>query len=547
MAVININETSTPEELKNQIDTVQNTTGFHQITIDEYLLTKQEIEIRLRNIADNYVAIGFCLRQIMDSEAYRQEGYTSINDFAKKEYNLSESAVSRFIAINIKFSAGGYSDKLLPEYKNYGSSKLSEMLTLSDDDCRLIAESTTVATIRELKKFNKEAEKHANQDTGHTEEAADDETAETVEAEVLSTKPEAYSDLEKVIIEFFRNERELLNEIYQMSDYESIADRINPSGSRTFRKTIYMLFMYGYGEGLILKKMGEENTGYTWQQFIEATVGIYKATYTDHDTVWENFYQPEQETEQTETGIKEAAGIKTSDKEKHTPELAADTQDIKEKDNKEEKTEENTGSRTDEHRDNVENAKPVAAKTISNETTDFSETLATSQENSILSLRRWYMSNKQMSLDMGVKQEIADRLCISTTPEKLEKITEFIEELAVEYTAYVYKNMAEKEMKLIDTDTEKYKLLDFIAEHDTSIQYAIEHKDRTMLEAELLDYFEAQKVAYDVDNVVEQMKELERETFDKYKCMPSQYMEGYLKGIKKAIKIVKAGGLNEDR
>lgn len=542
MAVININEASTPEELKNQITPVKNTTGFHQITIDEYLLTKQEIEIRLRNIADNYVAIGFCLRQIMDSEAYRQEGYTSINDFAKKEYNLSESAVSRFIAINIRFSAGGYSDKLLPEYKNYGSSKLSEMLTLSDDDCRLIAESTTVATIRELKKFNKEAEKHANQDTGHTEEAADDEKAETVEAEVLSKKPEAYSDLEKVIIEFFRNERELLNEIYQMSDYESIADRINPSGSRTFRKTIYMLFMYGYGEGLILKKMGEENTGYTWQQFIEATVGIYKATYTDHDTVWENFYEPEQEAEQTETGIKEAASIKASDKEKHTPEPAADMQDIKEKDNKEEKTEGTTGSRTDEHRDNVENAKPAVAKTISNETTGSSETLATSQENSILSLRRWYMSNKQMSLDMGVKQEIADRLCISTTPETLEKITEFIEELTVEYTAYVYKNMGEKEMKLIDTDTEKYKLLDFIAEHDTSIQYAIEHKDRTMLEAEFLDYFEAQKVAYDVDNVVEKMKELERETFDKYKCMPSQYMEGYLKGIKKAIKIVKAGG-----
>lgn len=91
--------------------------------------------------------------------------------------------------------------------------------------------------------------------------------------------------------------------------------------------------------------------------------------------------------------------------------------------------------------DNVENAKPASAKTISNETTGSTETLATSQENSILSLRRWYMSNKQMSLDMGVKQEIADRLCISTTPEKLEKISEFIEDLAVEYTAYVYKNM----------------------------------------------------------------------------------------------------------
>lgn len=481
MSVVNISETSTPEELKSQINTVQSTTGFHQITIDEYLLAKEEIKFRLENIANDFIAIGFRLRQINDSEAYRQEGYTSISEFAKKEYKIEDYTTSRLMAINEHFSVGGYSDKLKPEYKNYGTSLLYEMTRLKEEDRQLITAGTTVASIRELKRFNREAdEKEENKNNNtetpeqpavkETEEKAAEQpevdkqehngteanktsckeseqeeteynTTEVVTAEILSAGSATYSDLEKVIIEFFRNERELLNEIYQMSDYESIADRINPSGSRTFRKKIYMLFMYGYGEGLILKKMGEENTSYTWQQFIEATVGIYKATYTDHDTVWENFYQSEQEAEQTETGIKEAADIKASDKEKHTPEPATDTQDIKEKDNKEEKTEGTTDSRTDEHRDNVENAKPVAAKTISNETTGSSETLATSQENSILSLRRWYMSNKQMSLDMGVKQEIADRLCISITPETLEKISEFIEDLVVEYTAYVYKNM----------------------------------------------------------------------------------------------------------
>lgn len=480
MAVININEASTPEELKNQIDTIQNTTVFHQITIDEYLLAKEEIKFRLENIANDFIAIGFRLRQINDSEAYRQEGYTSISEFAKKEYKIEDYTTSRLMAINEHFSVGGYSDKLKPEYKNYGTSLLYEMTRLTEEDRQLITAGTTVASIRELKRFNREAEEEENKSNNTkpatqpavkekeekaTSQPADDKpehnstetnetpykepeyketlnnTTEIVTAEILSAEPVSYSDLETVIIEFFRNERELLNEIYQMSDYESIADRINPSGSRTFRKTIYMLFMYGYGEGLILKKMGEENTGYTWQQFIEATVGIYKATYTDHDTVWENFYQPELEAEQTETGIKEAADIKASDKEKHTPEPAADMQDIKEKDNKEEKTEGTTDSKTEEYMDNVENAEPAAAKAAANEVADCPETLVTSQENSILSLRRWYMSNKQMSLDMGVKQEIADRLCIRTTPETLEKITEFIEELTVEYTAYVYKNM----------------------------------------------------------------------------------------------------------
>lgn len=481
MAATDISKASTPEELKKQINPVQNITGFHQITIDEYLMAKQEIEVRLHNIADNYIAIGFCLRQIMDSEAYRQEGYTSINDFAKKEYGLSESAVSRFIAINIRFSAEGYSDKLLPEYKNYGSSKLSEMLTLSDEDCRLIVESTTVATIRELKKFNKEAE----QQTTNNNMVNADYTAEVVEAQVLSAKPIAYSDFEKVIIEFFRNERELLNEIYQMSDYESIVDRINPSGSMSFRKKIYMLFMYGYGEGLILKKMGKENTSYTWQQFIETTVSIYKDTYTDHDTVWENFYKMEAETEkteitQTDTTVTETENIKspkeesvTDEKqdagkqqenyqgnesiieraekreEKHIPAHDVETQRNHESRNKGEDRENKNDDKTDNQEtskaESVNAAETVINEGKRNEETGSSEVLATSQENKILSLRRWYMENRHISLDMGVKQEIADRLCIRITPEDTEKIAEFIEELAVEYTAYVYKNIKERE------------------------------------------------------------------------------------------------------
>lgn len=37
-------------------------------------------------------------------------------------------------------------------------------------------------------------------------------------------------------------------------------------------------------------------------------------------------------------------------------------------------------------------------------------------------------------------------------------------------------------MKLIDADEENSKLLQFIAQHDTPIQYAIEHNDMEMLE-----------------------------------------------------------------
>lgn len=48
-------------------------------------------------------------------------------------------------------------------------------------------------------------------------------------------------------------------------------------------------------------------------------------------------------------------------------------------------------------------------------------------------------------------------------------------------------------MRLIDADTENERLLDFIAQHDSGIQYAIEHKDMTMLEDIFLDYFNEQE------------------------------------------------------
>ncbi len=58
-------------------------------------------------------------------------------------------------------------------------------------------------------------------------------------------------------------------------------------------------------------------------------------------------------------------------------------------------------------------------------------------------------------------------------------------------------------MKLIDADAENERLLDFIAQNDSGIKYAIEHKDMTMLEDIFFDYFNSQTTAYDVDKVVE--------------------------------------------
>jgi len=107
-------------------------------------------------------------------------------------------------------------------------------------------------------------------------------------------------------------------------------------------------------------------------------------------------------------------------------------------------------------------------------------------------------------------------------------------------------------MKLVDSDVENGKLLDFITEHDTGIQYALAHKDITMLEDIFFEYFEAQKTAYDVDKVVEQLEEKALE----HAINGQQYGEdGYdthenaeqaiKQGIEEAIEIVKSGGISD--
>lgn len=105
-------------------------------------------------------------------------------------------------------------------------------------------------------------------------------------------------------------------------------------------------------------------------------------------------------------------------------------------------------------------------------------------------------------------------------------------------------------MRLIDADVENSNLLDFIAEHDTGIQYALEHKDMTMLEDIFFEYFEAQKTAYDVDKVVEQLeKEHEQLYFFSTLKGGRSYGQSIVYGknlaYQNAIKIVKAGGVNE--
>ena len=129
---------------------------YTQLTLDDWLAMKERLKRDLIGVQESFVRIGYTLRKIEEQKLYKNDGYETVTEFAKVEYGLSASTISRFMSINRKFSIDGYSDRLRPEYAQMGSSKLSEMLSLPDTDMEMIRPEMPKADIRELKHFNKE-------------------------------------------------------------------------------------------------------------------------------------------------------------------------------------------------------------------------------------------------------------------------------------------------------------------------------------------------------------------------------------------------------
>lgn len=103
-------------------------------TIMNYEQLKTELNEELSRTANSFVRIGYLLKLARDDRHILDgSGYSDVNEFAQKEYGLDKTQVSRFIRINDRFSIDGNSTKLLPQYEEYGSTKLSIMLTLPDE------------------------------------------------------------------------------------------------------------------------------------------------------------------------------------------------------------------------------------------------------------------------------------------------------------------------------------------------------------------------------------------------------------------------------
>ena len=120
-------------------------------TITDYKGFKTALDTELNQTAESFVRIGYLLKQARDTNILAESGYKSVVDFAQAEYNIDKTQVSRFIHINDKFSEGGYSDHLLPQYQGFGYSKLTLMLALPDAVNEALTPDYSKSEINEIK------------------------------------------------------------------------------------------------------------------------------------------------------------------------------------------------------------------------------------------------------------------------------------------------------------------------------------------------------------------------------------------------------------
>lgn len=116
---------------------------------------EQALDTEITKATEGFVRIGYLLKVARDTDILRESGYRDVNELAQKRYGLDKTQVSRFIHINDRFSEGGYSDRLLEQYRGFGHTKLTVMLQLPEE---ITEELTPEFSRNELQEIREEVE-----------------------------------------------------------------------------------------------------------------------------------------------------------------------------------------------------------------------------------------------------------------------------------------------------------------------------------------------------------------------------------------------------
>ena len=289
---------------------------------------KQEFDENMRKtaadmqaVAEDYVVTGYLLREAEDTDVLRESGYTSMGEFALQCYGISKDLASRYIAINKKYSEGGYSKQLDAKYTNFGYSKLAEMLTLPEVVADEISPEMTREDIREIKSEIKE--ENAVPDIEVMLEAKDQEVEEEE------------GTLAKVLYQICHENPEIFKRLWvavreKYSEIEYLLDSLAPSGIAMLSCRIpgtgrLIMSVKGTDENLqVINVRSNEKEEFMWEEIRQVAVRLCKGFHENWKEAWEEKFSeklPEEKQEVAPAQPKAERVVKAKPKKPEKPKV----------------------------------------------------------------------------------------------------------------------------------------------------------------------------------------------------------------------------------
>lgn len=203
---------------------------IYQKTYQEY---KQELDAVLTRTAEDFVQIGYLLKVARDTNILAESGYATVTDFAKAEYGIDKTQVSRFISINDRFSEDGYSDHLLTSYKGFGYAKLTLMLQIPDEINEVLPPTLSKAEIQDIKD-------EVDAESKVTDIEVEIEKAEAAAVTDWSILPPEGSPLKRNLWQLGKEQENLFRKLWEICNKgqyprsASIMDALIPQGNAVY-------------------------------------------------------------------------------------------------------------------------------------------------------------------------------------------------------------------------------------------------------------------------------------------------------------------------
>lgn len=249
---------------------------------------RNEIREEMSKTVNSFVRIGYLLKVARDTNILADSQYSNMEEFAYAEFKIDKGTASKFMSINDRFSEGGNSDHLKPEYSGIGWSKLSVMLQLPDSINEELNDNFTKTEIKAIRDEVAEAEQETPLETIMEGETVVTAAAPAMIYKVIRQLGESNPDIYTAIHAAIKK-----NYDYDLEDIKSI---MAPAGEMIYSIRIrgvgrIMLSVKDYEEdvSLINERTGEKEKK-TWDDLTMAWIQIIEKTKSPEEN-WEEVYE----------------------------------------------------------------------------------------------------------------------------------------------------------------------------------------------------------------------------------------------------------------